>query len=103
MTDVRLTQAHVTDAVVALTFRRSLVYHLVTTYVPTTALLIIAEATMFVDGSHHFETVTMVTLTSKLVLFTLYQTISGWCSISVQCHSCWRCQSVIQEIGCSYI
>ncbi len=85
VTNTKMSQFNSTDVVVSLTFRRSLMYHFVTTYVPTTCLIIIAEATLMVDGSHHFETVTMVTLTSKLVLFTLYQTISGTfcCSLLV--------------------
>ena len=77
VTNTKMSQYNSTDVVVSLTFKRSLLYHFATTYVPTSCLIIIAEATLFVDGSRHFETVTMVTLTSKLVLFTLYQTISG--------------------------
>ncbi len=77
VTDFKMLQYNSTDAVVHLTFKRSLLYHFVTTYIPTTCLIVICEATLFVEGSHHFETMTMVTLTAKLVLFTAYQTISG--------------------------
>ena len=79
VTSVTIGQRNVTDVIVSIQFKRSIMYHFVTTYVPTTCLIIIAECTLFVDGSRHFETVTMVVLTSKLVLFTLYQTISGLC------------------------
>ncbi len=62
---------------ITLVLRRSLLYHLVTTYLPTAVLLAMVEATLLVDGSRHFEAVTMIALTSKLVLFTLYQTVYG--------------------------
>ncbi len=77
VTDSKMLQYNSTDVVVHLTFKRSMLYHFATTYIPTSCLIIICEATLFVEGSHHFETVTMVTLTAKLVLFTVYQTISG--------------------------
>ncbi len=77
VTDTKMLQFNTTDVVIHLTFKRSLLYHFATTYIPTSCLVIICEATLFVEGSHHFETVTMVTLTAKLVLFTAYQTISG--------------------------
>ncbi len=63
LTNTKMSQFNSTDVVISLTFRRSLMYHFVTTYIPTTCLIIISEATLMVDGSHHFETVTMVTLT----------------------------------------
>jgi hypothetical protein len=39
-------------------------------------LLIIAEITLYIDESH-FDTTIMVSLTSMLVMYTLYQSISG--------------------------
>ena len=46
-----------------------------TTYASTTCLIIIAELTLFIDVSH-FEVSIMVALTSMLVMYTLYQSIS---------------------------
>lgn len=51
-------------------------YHLAATYLPTMGLLIIAEITIFIDESH-FDTTIMVSLTSMLATYTLYQSIAG--------------------------
>ena len=56
--------------------QRMFFYHLAATYLPTICLLIIAEITLFIDESH-FDTTVMVSLTSMLVMYTLYQSISG--------------------------
>jgi len=56
--------------------QRMFYYHLATTYLPTVCLLIIAEITLFIDESH-FDTTIMVSLTAMLVMYTLYQSISG--------------------------
>ena len=50
-------------------------YHLAATYLPTACLLIIAEITLFIDDSH-FEATIQVSLTSMLVMYTLYQSIA---------------------------
>ncbi len=55
--------------------QRMYFYHLAATYFPTTCLLLIAEITLFIDDSH-FEATIMVSLTSMLVLYTLYQSIA---------------------------
>jgi hypothetical protein len=47
-----------------------------TTYLPTVCLLIIAEITLYIDDSH-FDTTVMVSLTSMLVMYTLYQSVAG--------------------------
>jgi hypothetical protein len=58
-----------------ITLQRMYFYHLAATYLPTTCLLFIAEITLFIDDSH-FEATIMVSLTSMLVLYTLYQSIA---------------------------
>jgi len=60
---------------VVLTIKRMFLYHLANTYIPTTCLIIIVELTLFVDDSH-FDTNVMVSLTTLLVMYTLYQSIS---------------------------
>ena len=51
-------------------------FHLANTFMPTICLIIIAEITLFIDVSH-FEATMMVALTSMLVMYTLYQSISA--------------------------
>jgi len=58
-----------------ITLQRMYFYHLAATYLPTTCLLLIAEITLFIDDSH-FEATIMVSLTSMLVLYTLYQSVA---------------------------
>ncbi len=55
--------------------KRMFLYHLANTYIPTTCLIIIVEMTLFIDDSH-FDTNVMVSLTTLLVMYTLYQSIS---------------------------
>ena len=55
---------------------RKLSYHIFNIYLPTLCLDIIAALTLFVDLSH-FEANIMVALTSMLVTYTLYQSISA--------------------------
>ncbi len=55
--------------------QRMYFYHLAATYLPTACLLIIAEITLFIDDSH-FEATIQVSLTSMLVMYTLYQSIA---------------------------
>ena len=47
-------------------------YHLVSTYVPTTCIIIMSLLTLFVDEKH-VEATVMVSLTNMLVMYTLYQ------------------------------
>ena len=58
-------------------FCRKLSYHIVNIYLPTLCLVIIAGLTLFIDLSH-FEATVMVALTSMLVTYTLYQSISEY-------------------------
>ena len=56
---------------------RKLSYHIVNIYIPTLVLMIIAGFTLFIDFSH-FEVSIMIALTSMLVTYTLYQSISAY-------------------------
>ena len=58
-------------------FCRKFSYHIVNIYLPTLCLVIIAGLTLFIDLSH-FEATIMVALTSMLVTYTLYQSISEY-------------------------
>ena len=55
--------------------RRMYTFHLANTYFPTTCLMIIVETTLFIDDSN-FATNVMVSLTTLLVMYTLFQSIS---------------------------
>ena len=61
---------------VYLKLRRIFTYHLGTTFLPTLCLIFIAELTPFIDEKH-FEATIMVALTSMLVMYTLYQSVSN--------------------------
>ena len=54
---------------------RKLSYHIFNIYIPTLVLIMIAGFTLFIDSSH-FKVTIMVSLTSMLVTYTLYQGIS---------------------------
>ena len=58
--------------VVELPFERMFLYHLVSTFLPTVCLLVVSLITMYIDESH-FEATIMVSLTSMLVMYTLFQ------------------------------
>ena len=62
-------------AEVEITLCRKLSYHVFNTYIPTLVLIMIAGFTLFIDFSH-FEVSIMIALTSMLVTYTLYQSIS---------------------------
>ena len=55
--------------------QRRHLFYLGTIYLPTIFLLIIAELTLAID-TRYFEATIMVSLTSMLVIYTLYQSIS---------------------------
>ena len=65
-----------TKILVKVVFCRKLSYHVFNIYLPTLCLVIIAALTLFVDLSH-FEATIMVALTSMLVTYTLYQSVSA--------------------------
>ena len=56
---------------------RKLSYHVLNIYIPTLCLVLIAGFTLYIDFSH-FEVNIMIALTSLLVTYTLYQSISGY-------------------------
>ena len=56
--------------------QRNANYHIVTTFIPTVSLIVIAESTLFIDDSH-FEANIMVALTAKLVTYTFYQSLAS--------------------------
>ena len=86
--DIRLTQYNFTGlfktsnetskkhVTIDITLKRIFIYHLFTTFLPTLCLVMIAEATLFIDEKH-FEATIMVALTSMLVMYTLYQSVSS--------------------------
>ena len=61
--------------VVEIVLKRMFKYHLAATYVPSALLIIITTITLFVDEKHYGATI-MVHLTTMLVMFTLYQSVS---------------------------
>ena len=61
--------------VVEITLKRMFQYHLAATYVPSALLIIVTTITLFVDEKHYGATI-MVHLTTMLVMFTLYQSVS---------------------------
>ena len=62
---------------VEITLCRKLSYHVINIYIPTLCLIMIAGFTLFIDFSH-FEVNIMIALTSMLVTYTLYQSISTY-------------------------
>ena len=64
-------------AKVEITLCRKLSYHIVNIYIPTLCLIVIAGFTLFIDFSH-FEVSIMIAMTSMLVTYTLYQSISAY-------------------------
>ena len=62
---------------VEITLCRKLSFHIINIYIPTLVLIIIAGFTLFIDFSH-FEVLIMIALTSMLVTYTLYQSISAY-------------------------
>ena len=62
--------------VVEISFKRMYQYHLLSTFLPTLVLLVTSLITMYIDESH-FEATIMVSLTSMLVMYTLFQSHSN--------------------------
>ena len=62
---------------VEITLCRKLSFHIINVYIPTLVLIMIAGFTLFIDFSH-FEVLIMIALTSMLVTYTLYQSISAY-------------------------
>ena len=64
-----------TEIRVIITLCRKLSFHVINIYLPILCLMVIAGFTLFIDFSH-FEVSLMIALTSMLVTYTLYQSIS---------------------------
>ncbi len=71
-----LQKTHNKQIIVMMKINRVFTHHLFTTFLPTFCLIVIAEATLFIREAH-FEATIMVTLTSMLVMYTLYQSVSN--------------------------
>ena len=84
--DKQLTQFRVTNVemirkgsdylFVEITLKRITSYHVLSTFGPTLTLLIIAIVTLFIEESH-FEATIMLAITSMLVMYTLFQSVSA--------------------------
>ena len=61
---------------VILRFERQFVGQLFVTYLPTLCLIAVTELTLIIDPGR-FEATIMVALTSKLVMYTLYQSVEA--------------------------
>lgn len=57
-------------------FKRNPLHHLTATYLPTACILFMSLVTLYIDESH-FEATIMVSLTSMLVMYTLFQSITS--------------------------
>ncbi|TRY79427.1 hypothetical protein TCAL_10764 [Tigriopus californicus] len=76
VTDEVMTLTSGGDVVITITLKRNFHYHLATTYLPSTCLVLAALMVLFIDQKH-FEVTLMVALTSMLVMYTLYQGVSN--------------------------
>ena len=56
--------------------KRMPAYHMATTYLPTSCIIFMAMATLFIDQSH-FDAIITVALTIMLVMYTLFQSIAA--------------------------
>ena len=62
-------------ALFVIRFQRKFYYHLISVYIPTLSLSIISLVTLHIDIKH-FDSTIMVHLTTMLVFYTLFQSIS---------------------------
>lgn len=76
VTDEVMTLTNEGDVIITITLKRNFHYHLATTYLPSTCLVLAALMVLFIDQKH-FEVTLMVALTSMLVMYTLYQGVSN--------------------------
>ena len=60
---------------VVLSLKRRYHHHLFTTFIPTFGLMIMCQSTLYLRADH-FKTKSGVTLTTMLVMYTLYQSVS---------------------------
>ena len=52
-------------------------HHVFVTFAPTLVLMIVTQLTLFVDYEEHFDGTIMVHLTTMLVMYTLYASVSS--------------------------
>ena len=71
-----INQVNGSGIIVGIHLQRMFIFHLANTFFPTICLIIIVEITLFVDDSN-FDTNVMVALTTLLVMYTLFQSISS--------------------------
>ncbi len=71
-----LDQENVDCVEVEIQVKREYFFHLAATYMPTVCLIVISEIVLFIDDDH-FDTIVMVALTTMLVMYTLYQSVSA--------------------------
>ena len=62
---------------VEIVFKRIYMHHMFVTFVPTLVLMIVTQLTLFVDYEEHFDGTIMVHLTTMLVMYTLYASLSS--------------------------
>ena len=60
---------------VMMTLQRRFNHHLATTFIPTSCLMIVCQSTLYFNAEH-FKTTSGVTVTTMLVMYTLYQAVS---------------------------
>ena len=62
---------------VEIIFKRIYMHHVFVTFAPTLVLMIVTQLTLFVDYEEHFDGTIMVHLTTMLVMYTLYASVSS--------------------------
>ena len=76
ITDVKIGQENNSSMIKCqIHMKRIPMYFIATTYMPTFCILFMALITLFIDQSH-FEATIMVSLTTMLVMYTLFQSIT---------------------------
>ena len=60
---------------VMMTLQRRFNHHLATTFIPTFCLMIVCQSTLYFNAEH-FKTTSGVSITTMLVMYTLYQAVS---------------------------
>ena len=60
---------------VLMTLQRRYNHHLATTFIPTFCLMIVCQSTLYFN-EEHFKTTSGVSVTTMLVMYTLYQAVT---------------------------
>ena len=61
--------------VIVFKLQRRILHHLFTTFIPTFCLMVMCQSTLYFKAEH-FKTTAGVTVTTMLVMYTLYQSVS---------------------------